>query len=238
MIKQVFIGGHFSSGTRVVQFLLRQTHNIFVREVNEQLDYEFEDPHIVVGRLLSGGRDMTTPKKPFSLKAPDFMLIFDKLKEIRKGCKTILVVRNGIDQILCSNRCMSARYNDYLGPFKEVEFFRREMEYWNALYKRSLENGGIDLILRLEDLVEDTEKSVKKLVKLLKIPYPDTSMIKRPDTMGARFREQSIGLEGQTTNFYKLNVSDIPPLVRYAPSRMNELYEVGKEMMDYFGYGI
>lgn len=220
MLKQVFVGGHFSSGTRTVQFLMEQTHN--VGATGEERDYEggfskrpfFSDlclegkaadwvfEHKLTGRDDSPIKKM--PEEPFSVKVPDLMFCIPRLKEIFPESKFILVVRDGLDQINCANKLMMERYAGHF-QLKE-EGLKRGMEFWNKAYKKAIEDIP-DLVVRLEDLVYNTKDTVQKIVDLTGIPYPDTSMIVKPKTMGAGTRDK-------------------------------ETYLVGKEMMDYFGYGI
>lgn len=237
MIQQIFIGGHFSSGTRVLQFLLEQTHNTGAK--GEERDYEagFSKTDGFVAKVLRGERpewvreekpNRVMPAEPFSIKNPDLMMVAPYIKELFPDSKFILVVRNGLDQILCDNRRMSERYIEYLNLHQE-EFFKREMEYWNNIYKWAIERGGIDLFIRLEDLIFNTEKTVNRLVDLLKIPYPDTSMIKIPDSINRRNKEYIIKTE---------HTPKEPQGEEYIynPSMKKELYEIGREMLNYFKY--
>lgn len=235
MIKQVFIGGHFSSGTRVVQFLLKQFYNIGTTKSEEDdgtLDYEvgfIEKDNTFTDKVLRGERpELGIVKEPFSLKNPDFMLAVPYLKELFPDSKFILVVRNGLDQILCNNRRMSERYLDQINLI-ETDFLKREMEYWNKIYKKAIDDGGVDLIVRLEDLVYNTKREVKKIVKLLGISYPDTSMIKVPNSM-KRYKKSHI-VHTENSAEYPQGRDFV-----YDPSMRQELCEVGREMMKYFNY--
>src|SRR3990167_10247957 len=210
MVKQVFIGGHFSSGTRVVQFLLEQFYNVGTEK--EERDYEpgfskrpfFSDlclagqkPEWVYEHKLTGREDspkIVMPPEPFSIKNPDLMFCIPRIKELFPESKFILVVRDGLDQISCKNRLMSERYAEHFKLEKEGE--EREMEFWNKAYKEAV-RGKPDLIVRLEDLVNRPNMKAHALVELLGIPYPDTSMIKRPETMGAGTRTRDTYLVGK-----------------------------------------
>lgn len=237
MVKQIFIGGHFSSGTRVLQFLLEQTHNTGSK--GEERDYEagFSRKDGFIAKVLKGEKpgwvffeepNRFMPEEPFSIKNPDLMMAVPYIKDLFPESKFILVVRNGLDQILCNNRRMSERYVEYL-DLQQTEFFKKEMEYWNNVYKWAVKNGKIDLIIRLEDLIFDTENTVDKLINLLKIPYPDVSMIKIPDSIGRRNKSYIIKTEHTPKE-------PIGEEYIYNPSMKRELYEIGREMMQYFKY--
>ena len=237
MINQVFIGGHFSSGTRVVQFLLKQFYDIATDQQEEGSYHDYEDgfsKRPTFGeKVLSGGNPPfsgTLPEK-FSVKNPEFMFCFPYLKKLFPDSKTILVVRNGLDQILCENRCMSEKLASYF-DLQESDYFRREMEFWNNIYKKAVTNGSIDLVVKLEDLVQDTKFTVKKIMNLLGLKqYPDTSMIRVPDSMSVFNIHHTITLPANAAVGRMQEESHV-----YNPSRRKELYEVGKQMMDYFGY--
>jgi len=244
MTNEIFTGGHFSSGTRVIQFLLEQTHNICSNNTHKDYEPGFDVPQMTFSELwLKGGKpklkrkygDKTYHlKKPFALKNPDFMLSFPRLKQLFPESKTILVVRNGLDQILCDNRAMFHRFARYFGmtpldlKATQVDYLKGEMKFWNEAYKYSLENG-VDCVVRLEDLVNDTENVVGNLFKWLDIPYPDVSMIKKPKSMG---RYKNPHIIPDTHGYRPQHLKK----VRYNPSMIPALYEVGKEMMDQFGY--
>lgn len=235
MIGQIFVGGHFSSGTRVVQFLLKQKYNIYATGSNgketEQQDYEpgfsvknqtfverylrDEDP------LWEYPKEERTMKEPFSIKNPDLMLAIPQIRKLYPEAKFILVVRNGIDQILCENRCMSGRFENFF-PMKQSGFFEREMEFWNFAYKKAIEDKP-DLIIRLEDLVNDTEKTVRKIEKFVGVDSLDYSIINKPASMDRRKISCSVQFGGINHN--------------YEPSMQNKLCEIeGGDMMKYFDY--
>jgi len=223
----VITGGHYSSGSRVIQMLLEQTHNIICD--NEAKDYEegfSEKDNTLAERVLRGenpefpvneGRPLT---EPWSLKNPDFMMIFPYLKKTFPKAKRILVVRHGVDQVLCENRCMAARFVNVKNNHKD--FLGRQMKFWNEIYKKAYRHA--DMIVRLEDLVYDTKNTVRKLVALLDIPYPDTSMIEKPKSMGRRFEKCSV-FDYKTSEKYN-----------YTPKMKNKLYKLGKEMLTEFNY--
>ena len=226
MTEKVFTGGHFSSGTRVIQLLLKQFYNIGTFK-EDTYDYEegFSIRPTFAERVLMGERpEFKPPEAYISLKNPEFMFCFPYLKELYPESKTILVVRNGLDQILTDNQAMIWKFGQYF-DLQESDYFRRKMEFWNKAYKKAIE-GNPDSIVRLEDLVNDTKKTVKKIVRLLDIPYPHTDMIVEPSSMER----------------YKFNhiIKDYPENNEhyYEAHRAEELYKVGKEMMDYFGYDI
>ena len=238
MVKQIFIGGHFSSGTRVVQFLLRQFYNIGRRVKDEfgDQDYEigFSKRPTWGERVLLGERPefpiQDELKEPFALKNPEFMFCVPHLKRLFPESKFILVVRNGFDQILCDNRCMSVKLGQYF-DLKEVDYFKREMEFWNKTYKKVIENGQIDLIIKLEDLVNNTLVSVKKIMKLVGIKKPvDISMIKKPESMG-RYNNDWVVKLGQDV----LKEERIEEYL-YKPEMKKELSKIGAEMLNYFQY--
>src|SRR3990167_6727407 len=167
MTKKVFTGGHFSSGTRVIQFILKQFYNIgTIKE--DTYDYEegFSIRPTFAERILMGEKpEFKPPEGYISIKNPEFMFCFPYLKELYLESKTILVVRNGLDQILTDNQAIILKFGQYFN-LEESDYFRRKMEFWNKAYIRALE-GKPDLIVRLEDLMDDTKKTVKKIVRLV-----------------------------------------------------------------------
>jgi len=239
MKQQIFIGGHYSSGSRVPQLLLEQTHDIACNNIHRDYEPGFsEKDNTWVERILRGEQppfpdtadsvitkpDVEYPKmfkEPFSLKNPDFMLAIPYIKKLFPKSVFILVVRHGVDQVLCENRTMTHRFAKYFGLKAKFDL-NREMQFWNLAYKKAYKHA--DYILRLEDLVLDTKKTVSKLVKFLDIPYPDTSMIKKPDSMGRRFKKCSVfGYDDGVKH-------------NYTPALKGDLVTIGKEMLTNFNY--
>ena len=244
MEKQIFTGGYFSSGTRVVQFLLRQTHDVHTSKLDPigDLDYEpgFSKRPTFAQQCLAGEKPEFPGelKEPWAVKNPGFMFCIPRLRELFPKSKHILVVRNGLDQILCNNRCMTERLAPHFGigdlveHFTGEDYFLNEMRLWNDAYKKALE-AKPDLIVRLEDLVHDTKNTVQKIVELTGIPWPDTSMIKKPSSMERHKNNWTVALGQDATHLPEVIIEK-----HYKAGMIPKLYEAGKEMMDYFNYGI
>lgn len=240
MINKIFTGGHNSSGTRVIQMLLKQTHNTYSDDITMDYELGFSRPGYTFGELvlrkipvlLEGSQ---TLKEPFALKNPDFIFTIDRLKELFPKRKFILVVRNGVDQVLCHNRAMFHRHARYFGlppinpNWSSFEYLISEMRFWNVIHQYALSQKYLDMIVRLEDLVYNTKRTVNNICKKLDIPYPDTSCIVKPDSMGRYQKEYVLpdthGLRPETLKE-----------VHYHPSMASALYDVGKESMKAFGY--
>ena len=239
MIKQVFIGGHFSSGTRVVQFLLKQFYDIATKRQEEGCDHDYEEgfsTRPTFGEQVLAGSKPAFPgilPEKFSVKNPEFMFCVPYLKELYPESKFILVVRNGLDQVLCDNRCMEDKLGQYF-DFQESDYLKRQMEFWNKAYKKAIKSGGIDLTVRLEDLVVDPKRQARNIARILGLKtLPDHSMINKPDSLGRSKKEYTIKLpvDAAVNRMERFEY-------HYEPSMKQALYKVGKEMMDYFGYGI
>ena len=154
----IFTGGHYSSGSRVIQMLLEQTHNIACDNIHRDYEIGFSEKDNTLAEQVLNGKNPKFPiseplTKPFSLKNPDFMMMFPYLKKRFPEAKLIIVVRDGIDQILCSNRTMTYRFSKYFKRIEDEFSLEREMKFWNFIYKRAIKHA--DLIIRLEDLVHD-----------------------------------------------------------------------------------
>ncbi|MEK6828656.1 MAG: sulfotransferase [Nanoarchaeota archaeon] len=233
MIKKIFIGGHYSSGSRVIQYLLEQTHNIY--NTNIQKDYELgfsdRDNTFVEKYLRKENPEWEGEiEPPFSIKNPDLMLAIPQIRKLFPQAKFILVVRHGIDQVLCENRCMIGRFEKFF-RMKQKGYFEREMEFWNKAYKKAIKDRP-DMIVRLEDLVYNTKKTVEILRAFLKISYPNTSMIKKPASMGS-YKDF-----GVLDKRYASSGCMIPPGLEYNQNVKEKLYKIGEDMMRYFNYAI
>lgn len=157
MINQIFIGGHGHSGTRVVHFLLEQSYNTF--STHETRDGD-ENLAITIGK----------EQEPFIIKNANYMLKIPVIKEQFPESKFILVVRNGIDQILTYSQMFERWETEFnqMPVYCNDCYLKRAMMFWNLIYKKAVQHA--DYTIKLEDLVYNTKEEVKKLADFLTIP--------------------------------------------------------------------
>lgn len=207
--RKIFIGGYGGSGTRVISIILERAGYNVGTNINNSYDYM-----PVLGQINECWYEdkcnfTINEKTPFAIKHGQLMFVILELKKFHPRSKFILVVRNGLDNILKYQFKWEDTYcKDFVFGNTTLE---RKMMSWSESYKLSVNNS--DYIIRLEDLCYNTIDTIKKLFTYLHIdkdPNDFKSLVHIPESIGRR--EQ-------------LSEHD-----------RRKLYMTGKDMMDYFGY--
>lgn len=242
---QIFVGGYCGSGTRVIQLILKEA-GYFIGDpiCPVTLDYfpiTCVQSNLVLGFGI-GDLDLkeTIQKifgcwwgkhKRWSIKYPALMFAGNYLKRIFPESKFILIVRNGMDNIL-NDHTMEGDIGSIILPsiLKEKDLLLRRMRFWNFAHRLAIHDSKFSPkdyhVLRLEDLVENPVEEIKKLFKHLEIegdPIKCAKIVLKPKSIGKRNEEVVI-------------VDDENYIVYNPKLDKDRIYKEGKEMLDYFKY--
>lgn len=242
---QIFVGGYCGSGTRVIQLILKEA-GYFIGDpiCPVTLDY-FPITSIKSNLVLGHGLGILDMKEciqkifgcwwgkynRWSIKYPFLMFSANYLKRIFPESKFILVVRNGMDNIL-NDHTMEGDIGSIIMPniLKEKDLLIRRMRFWNFAYKLAIHDQKFSpkdfYVIKLEDLVDSPVKEIEKMFKFLNItsdPIKCSKVVHKPKSIGKR-HEEVVLPEGENYVIYD------PKLDK------DRVYEEGKEMLKYFNY--
>ena len=210
MIKKVFIGGNGGSGTRVLSMILEQVgYNL-----GNNIDITTKDylPWLVPIWECWDKNNCSLKieeKEPSAIKHGQLMFIIPQLKKANPNSKFILIMRNGIDNILnYTFKWENTFCKDLVIQGTELE---RKMSAWTESYKIALKNA--DHVVKLEEMCVDPAKEIGRLFKFLNIkkdPQDFVSIVEIPMSIGRR--------------------DELTVKIR------KKLFKIGEEIMNKFGY--
>jgi len=248
-----FVGGYAGSGTRVIQMMLERA-GIWVRST--------EFSNIAYDELLTAGcfiniarlyiatntdidqrfiKDFSERFEKFrsgeenwSLKTGETMWCIPFLYELFPEATYVLVVRNGLDNVLNEHTWSEEYYRVFVNSddayqIDNFSLWGHRMAFWNDIHKRAIEEGeecfgSKFLIVKLEDIIRSPEGVGETIFNHLGLEFksgyidfvkPQISVNKHRET----FVENNWG-----GHVYKPEV------------HLDGLKEIGKEMLTRLGY--
>jgi hypothetical protein len=235
MTKEIFVGGYTGSGTRAIQFLLREAGYFGGERIAAEHDYMPTNPDI--GKEYLSGKDVSKKFKklvergvikdgPFSIKHGFFMLMLPAIRRAFPDSKFIMMVRHGIDNILNHHR-MDEDFGEYIISDKmDLPLLERRAEFWAEAHRTALKDvmewEDNFMLVKLEDLVSNPREKVRDILNFVGVAPRElsrfTRLIKQPSTIG-RYKYPSV-VENAA----------------YFPEFAHSYYERAKDVMDLFGY--
>jgi len=242
--QQVFVGGYCGSGTRVIQWILKEAGYFTGDLVGVQEDYiplAAVRANLILDKQINfhiSHKEYLTKTfaswygrhKKWSIKHGFLMLSVPVLKRVFPKCKIVIMVRHGVDNILNEHR-MDEDICEYFAPeiLEREDLLERRMLFWVKCHERLLEfkeKWPDDiLIIKLENLADDRAGTTKKLFDFLGIkkdPDKCSKMVRKPSSIGRREKECLIS----TLNY------------PYFPDDKERLYKLGEKTLKKFNYKV
>lgn len=180
-----FVGGYAGSGTRLIQEIM-DFCGVWIgpqgeAKMNEALDLKHLIPPVdKLARneeveankelLKQRVKDMERGHKKWSFKLGETMMCIDHIRDVYPDMRYILMVRHGVDQILNDHLQAELYAERFLTPnqIKDWGEFRKRAEYWSRVNDKAYRDGKTlgdrFLLVRLEDLCQNTEKEIARIM--------------------------------------------------------------------------
>lgn len=197
-----FVGGYAGSGTRVIQMMLEKAGILVRAKGFDNLSYDehytmkfwFNIAHkyIATGTeideqftedFLKEFEEFRSGSDNWSLKCGETMWCMPFLYKLFPNSTYILMVRNGLDNIL-NDHIFSEGYSkvfvytDAIYKIENFSFWGHRMIFWNQIHERAVREGEeyFDkkfLIVRLEDVIEFPIREGKRIFDHLGLEFKD-----------------------------------------------------------------
>ncbi len=139
--------------------------------------------------------------KRWGWKEPNTHIVIDRLLKVTPTIKYVHVVRNGLDMAYSANQNQLQLWGPhFIGKECEVSPYY-SLRYWCVVHKRVLtlgkSMGSHFLFLNFDQLCQNPEDGVRKLLEFLEMDIPDSrvnnlvDLVKPPVSIG-RFRQHDI----------------------------------------------
>ncbi len=250
-----FVGGYAGSGTRVIQMMLERagvwvrskefsniaydeliTASCFVNIGRRYIATNTEVDHRFFKDFSEKFEEFRSGEENWSLKVGETMWCIPFLYELFPTSTYILVIRNGLDNIL-NEHTWSEEYHrvfvssDVAYQLENFSLWGHRMMFWNEIYKRAIEEGeeyfgGRFLVVRLEDIIRSPEGVGQAIFNHLGLEFKsDYVDFVRPQVSVNKHKEKFV------ENNWGGHV--------YEPEiHLDNLKEIGREMLTKFGYMI
>lgn len=190
----IFVGGMGGSGTRVVQYLMERAGYFCGCQLNDFMDWMGPDNNFISCFDTALFKNNWQPLKdiiddninryrflPYSLKHGHFMFIIPELHKWYPESKYIHVVRHPVDNIL-NEYNMHVKYGNY----KPYAGLKNKLDFYEKVNSEALDHA--DYVIRLEDLIFDSENTIRKLMAFTDVKEYDIMSMKSiiivPKTIG------------------------------------------------------
>lgn len=223
MLEQIFIVGYGGSGTRVISQILERVgyHTGQFKNINDAYDFMPLLPLVEDYIFKNKGNDdwirdvvkRDSRGKPWAYKHGQLMMMLPYMKKLFPEAKIIMIVRHGLDNILNHFEWHKTYEKKYI-KLPELE---AKAKTWAYIHEKALPD--VDYIIRLEDLCENPEIEVYKLLKFVGSPVAPAvccDIVKKPESIGLRNR--------------------FVDWIEYSPGKKDELYPMIKDTLNKFGY--
>lgn len=234
----IFVGGFENTGTRIVVMFLQDIGYI-TKNVNTTLDYldyiflELFDNYFfnndyleIINTINNDFNDDFKNNEKIVIKHGHLCFLNEILKIYYPNSKHILCVRNPLD-ILVKPSHNYIRYGGYSTYHPSLS---QKIEHLNLWYSDNIIQNS-DIILRMEDVVFDTYKTLKNLTVNLnitcddKIIYNFCDKIKKSDTIGQGINLLNIATKDELEEINKLMKKFNYDIIEFTPENQDDIID-------------
>ena len=228
---KIFVVGYSGSGTRVIQQIAQRAGLNIGREedLNQALDLQSTSRHMLaLGNIFDPKihteiredlketvGESTRGTKDWCIKNGEFLFTTEHLRATWPNLKTILVVRNGHDNILNSfvteERYPTETFPGFAPEIKEDAYESEAVERmqlraflwqkWNMQYMFAASYAPMSsTYVRLEDIIANPQRTIAGILKFLEVddnPDKYLDLIERPESIGRRFKKGAFSPIGE-----------------------------------------
>lgn len=237
-----FVGGYAGAGTRIIPMMLKRAGIWVGQEYYLSPSYDTHHTLVDFARMcipssvtqdsfLDHFEEFRLGNENWSIKNGESMWCMPFLHKLFSKATYILVVRNGLDNILTSIP-FAELYIDRMFPGnKDLPFWNRRMFFWNRINALAVRDGeqyfgDKFLIVRLEDIIKSPIQEGQRIFDHLELKFKNeyVDFVKPQASVGGYNRERTVYLKGKEKHTYN-------PEIHLAP-----LKELGRKMLGKFGY--